>query len=319
MDGLRLCLAAAALLALAACEPTPEPEPPAPPAPPSAPAPEPDAPALDPTPRAASEASTALAVYYRRLEADLLQQGLLRGDGGGPDTPVTDSMLARNFLDIAFRDELTTGSEGLVRSGAESVLRRWEGPVRLRLHSGATVDDRQARRDRASLDSYLARLARLTGRSVTRVESGANFDLFIVDEDERQALGPSLSALGLDPATARAVATMPRSDLCLVVAWGGAAYTRAVAVIRAELPDLLRLECLHEEIAQGLGLANDSPRARPSLFNDNDEFGLLTRHDELLLRLLYDPRLRPGMTADEAGPMVRTIAAELVPDEVASR
>ena len=40
-------------------------------------------------------------------------------------------------------------------------------------------------------------------------------------------------------------------------------YTRAFAVIRAEHPDLLRLSCLHEEIAQGLGLANDSPRARP--------------------------------------------------------
>ena len=29
-------------------------------------------------------------------------------------------------------------------------------------------------------------------------------------------------------------------------------------------PDLLRLSCMHEEIAQGLGLANDSPLARPS-------------------------------------------------------
>jgi hypothetical protein len=43
-------------------------------------------------------------------------------------------------------------------------------------------------------------------------------------------------------------------------------------VIRAEHPDLLRLSCLHEEIAQGLGLPNDSPRARPSIFNDDEEF-----------------------------------------------
>ncbi len=84
-------------------------------------------------------------------------------------------------------------------------------------------------------------------------------------------------------------------------------------MIRAEHPDLLRLSCLHEEIAQGLGLANDSPLARPSIFNDDEEFGLLTTHDEYLLKMLYDPRIRPGMTAEEAIPVARTIANELLP------
>jgi hypothetical protein len=69
---------------------------------------------------------------------------------------------------------------------------------------------------------------------------------------------------------------------------------------------------VHEEIAQGLGLPNDSPAARPSIFNDDEEFALLTRHDELLLRILYDERLSPGMEPDEARPIVRRIAEELV-------
>ncbi|MFN7052469.1 MAG: DUF2927 domain-containing protein, partial [Gemmobacter sp.] len=82
-------------------------------------------------------------------------------------------------------------------------------------------------------------------------------------------------------------------------------------VVRAEHPDLLRLSCLHEEIAQGLGLANDSPLARPSIFNDDEEFALLTRQDELMLKMLYDPALRPGMTAAEARPIVKAIATRL--------
>jgi hypothetical protein len=82
-------------------------------------------------------------------------------------------------------------------------------------------------------------------------------------------------------------------------------------VIRAENPDLLRLSCIHEELAQGLGLANDSPAARPSIFNDDDEFALLTTHDEQLLRMLYDSRLRAGMSAADAQPIVRTIAREI--------
>ena len=92
----------------------------------------------------------------------------------------------------------------------------------------------------------------------------------------------------------------------------GGGYVQAVAVVRAELPDALRLSCYHEELAQGLGLANDSPRARPSIFNDDEEFAWLTKMDEKLLRILYDPRLRPGMTEAEAGPLVETIAAELM-------
>ena len=83
-------------------------------------------------------------------------------------------------------------------------------------------------------------------------------------------------------------------------------------MIRAEHPDLLRLSCLHEEIAQGLGLANDSPRARPSIFNDDEEYALLTRQDELMLRILYSPELRPGMSLAEAEPIVRMLAARLM-------
>ncbi len=78
------------------------------------------------------------------------------------------------------------------------------------------------------------------------------------------------------------------------------------------LPDLFRLSCIHEEIAQGLGLANDSPLARPSIFNDDEEFGLLTQHDERLLAMLFDARLRPGMTAEEAEPVLTQIASELM-------
>ena len=101
---------------------------------------------------------------------------------------------------------------------------------------------------------------------------------------------------------------------CAVAAYAGGedayVYTAAVAVIRAENPDLLRLSCIHEELAQGLGLANDSPEARPSIFNDDDEFALLTSHDEALLAMLYDDRLTPGMSLEEARPVVRTLARE---------
>ena len=56
---------------------------------------------------------------------------------------------------------------------------------------------------------------------------------------------------------------------------------------------------------------NDSDAARPSIFNDDDEFAYLTSHDEQLLQMLYDPRLSIGMTADEARPIVINMARAL--------
>ncbi len=57
-----------------------------------------------------------------------------------------------------------------------------------------------------------------------------------------------------------------------------------------------------KKLPKGLGLANDSPAARPSIFNDDEEFATLTPQDEQMLRMLYNPALRPGMTISEARP-----------------
>ena len=133
-------------------------------------------------------------------------------------------------------------------------------------------------------------------------------------------MGPKTRAVipSLAPGDVAGITNMPRTTYCLVYALSegnSGAYTRAFAVIRAEHPDLLRLSCIHEEITQGLGLPNDSPRARPSIFNDDEEFAFLTAHDEMLLRILYSPELRPGMSPAEARPIVFSLARRLLGDE----
>ncbi|SLN28035.1 hypothetical protein ROA7023_00928 [Roseisalinus antarcticus] len=264
-----------------------------------------------------SAESASLAAYYRRLENDLLVRGLMRTDGGGPDTPFTDTMLARNFVQIALYDEYVSTGGQLQARTTQSRLRRWDIPVRYAAEFGPGVPTGQQAEDRANVRNYVARLARVTGHPITYDESNANFHVLFLTEDDRDNIAPRLRQLvpGITDSSIRAFQTRDRGTLCLVLAFsqgGSATYTRAVALIRAEHPDLLRLSCIHEELAQGLGLANDSPAARPSIFNDDEEFGLLTTHDELLLRMLYDSRLTPGMTEAEAGPIVRRMATELV-------
>ena len=77
----------------------------------------------------------------------------------------------------------------------------------------------------------------------------------------------------------------------------------------------MRLMCLQEELAQGLGLGNDSRQARPSIFNDDNEFATLTPQDELMLKMLYAPELRPGMSEADARPIVESLASRLMGGE----
>ncbi len=260
-----------------------------------------------------SEASAQLRSYLNQVQGAQLSQGMLRRDGGGADTPFTNTMLARNFEKIAFFNEYNSTFSG--RGGA-SPLRRWAAPVRMDVIFGESVPPSQRTSDMGHIRSYAARLGRVTNHPVS-MSKRANFIVVIAGEDDRgEALAqaaariPGISASSLTPLN-----NLRSDTYCVVAAYaagsGTNTYTAALAVIRTENPSLLRLSCIHEELAQGMGLANDSPSARPSIFNDDDEFALLTRHDELLLQMLYDPRLKVGMSADQARPTVQKIAAEL--------
>ncbi|MCE8009330.1 DUF2927 domain-containing protein [Aestuariivita sp.] len=262
--------------------------------------------------------SEQLTRYYGRLQADLVAQGLLRTDGGGPDTPYTADVLARNFERIAFFDEYAQGA-GLTATSRDTAgkLRRWSGPVRMDISFGNSVPTARRDQDRASVRNYVRRLARVTGHPISYAGQG-NFHVLFMSEDDTDQMIALLrqKVPNISDRTLEVITSLPRSIHCLVVAFSGndnpQNYTRAVAVIRAEHPDLIRLSCIHEELAQGLGLANDSPDARPSIFNDDDEFALLTSHDEQLLSMLYDPRLNQGMDADAARPVIRILARELM-------
>ena len=262
-----------------------------------------------------SDESLAIEAYYQRVQNSLLTQGLLRKDGGGPDVPFNARILTQNFLKIAFYQEYSESGGRLVAHETASALNRWNRPIRYQVSFGETVSQAKQNYDQQQISRFSNRLERLTGLDFTKVETGANLHIFIVNEDERHLLAAKFNQIDprISTASVNAVINMDRETYCIALSTNPGQthlYEQAFIVIRAEHPDLLRTTCIHEEMAQSLGLANDSPAARPSIFNDDEEFGYLTTHDEMLLRILYDPRLRPGMSEAEARPIVETIAAE---------
>ncbi len=267
-----------------------------------------------------SAESLAAARYYRRLESSLLAKGLLRTDGGGIDTQFTIEDLNRDFERITFFSEYQNNGGRFIANETASNLRRWRDPIRLKLHFGASAPETMQQEDSTFVERYVARLSRLTGHDIELVKrtERANFHVFVVSMDEQRELDTILADmnLGLSDATIRDFTTQGRSSYCFVYASSvhsvPSVHKLAVALVRTEHPDLMRQACYHEEIAQGLGLANDSPEARPSIFNDDEEFAFLTEHDEFLLTMLYDERLQPGMSAELARPIFSVIAEELM-------
>ncbi|MFP7674093.1 DUF2927 domain-containing protein [Marivita sp. S0852] len=269
-------------------------------------------------PAGPSDASLELQRYYARVQQDLLTRGLLRDDGGGVDTPFTDEMLVRNFERIALAEEYTRGAGLQPSSGALGAIKKWTSPVRVGVTFGASVPGDMRAKDRATLASYTRRLSRVSGHPISFGTSQTNFHVLVMGEDDKDQLRQTLDRIapGMDVSNRAIFVNLPRSIHCLVVAFADSrsdnAYRQAIALVRSEHPDLTRRACYHEELAQGLGLANDDRNARPSIFNDDEEFALLTTHDEMLLKILYNPRLTPGMTAAQARPIVQSLAQELM-------
>ncbi len=59
-------------------------------------------------------------------------------------------------------------------------------------------------------------------------------------------------------------------------------------------------DCAYEEMLQALGPINDDGTVPWTMFNDDVQMGFFDIYDQYLLNILYDPRVRPGMTAEEA-------------------
>lgn len=268
--------------------------------------------------KARSNASLQLQKYYTSVQSRLQSQGLLRTDGGGPDVPFTAVTLAQNFERIALYDEYAVQNGRFIAQQTPSSLRRWERPIRVGLIFGAQVPEAQRTKDIANVTAYAKRLSRLTGVPITITDDNPNFHVMFLYADEQRNVVPVLRQRvpNLNRVVIDEIIKSPRNTFCVAYAFADNgndnAYSSAIILVKAEHTDLMRLSCIHEEMAQAMGLANDSPDARPSIFNDDEEFALLTRQDELMLRMLYDRRLKLGMTPQAAHPLLPQIARDVM-------
>ena len=99
-----------------------------------------------------------------------------------------------------------------------------------------------------------------------------------------------------------------------VIDWTRVTRRERVAVfVPADTTQQEIRDCLHEEIAQGLGPLNDLFRLTDSVFNDDNFQTVLTGFDMLMLRAWYAPELEIGMTRAQVAARLPAILNRLNP------
>jgi hypothetical protein len=71
---------------------------------------------------------------------------------------------------------------------------------------------------------------------------------------------------------------------------------RAEVILPVDAGEFAFYDCAYEELLQALGVINDDSSVPWTMFNDNVQMGFFDVYDQYLLNILYDPRVRPGMS-----------------------
>ena len=194
----------------------------------------------------------------------------------------SNQAIAQDILDLTFRLE----------SGRElPVLTRFEGPITVRVtgNEPATLS-----RDLDRLMDRLRREARIDIRRVAS-EQPASITVEVISRRELQRTVPQAACFVVPRVSSweefRRNRRSPRLDWTTLTTRERMAVFLPGDVSPQEIRD-----CLHEEIAQAIGPLNDLYRLPDSVFNDDNFHTVLTGFDMLVLRAIYDPALRSGMT-----------------------
>lgn len=258
-----------------------------------------------------------LRKYYNRLEERKLSLGLLRQDGGGTDTPFDAEDIVEAFEQLAFYNEYKIGENQLLPNTDMVNLGKWNSNINISMRFGNSVAAKQKDKDLLEIHNLLFILSEATKHKIKISNKNINMYIVVGNQKEVAELTSKIGAKlpEFDPKRIPIITKLPKDIHCLAMtsmsAEPNSEIKSALIIIRSELPKLMRIACFHEEIAQSLGLTNDSHLARPSIFNDDDEFATLTKLDKILLQILYDNRLNSGISKQNSSQLVRQIAKEI--------
>ena len=213
---------------------------------------------------------------------------------GTERTSFSNDEIMNGFFKIAFGAELQLGRR-------VERIRKFDEPVRV------FVFDQERHKRRAEIAAIIADIrARVhhLDLAITDDLQAANVVVMLVRErDLKRTIS---SVYGRDKAKQIERSLNPQ---CLSGFGKDKSYRirHAEVILPADADDFIFYDCAYEELLQAMGPINDDRSVPWTMFNDDVQMGFFDVYDQYLLNILYDPRIRPGMTKEEVGKILPEI------------
>jgi hypothetical protein len=209
----------------------------------------------------------------------------------------TDSEIIEGFLKTAFGAEYHL-------AGRVDRIRKYDAPVRV--FADGNRPDRKTQLAKVVAD--IARRVQHLDIAMADTSGGANVlvklvrdrDLFrtistFYGSERAREINTSLDPQCLSGFRKNEKFEIEHSDVILTVDNG----------------DFTFLDCAYEELLQSLGPINDTSTVPWTMFNDNVSMGFFDVYDQYILNVLYDPRIKAGMTVAEVKAVLPEVLADV--------
>ena len=183
---------------------------------------------------------------------------------------------------------------------------KWHGPIRVK--ANAPLPETHT----AYLKETFTDLSIIIGLNIELLEHTSdapyNVDLIVTNfpDYEKRLKSYKVTSANIDSY---------RDSICSVSGyWNRYILIHSSIYISKDLTEQMFMECVLEEFTQGMGLHADSDLIQMSVMTNLRTLYInrLPLNDKIMVRTLYDKRIKPGMTKAEAMPLVRIIIPELV-------
>jgi hypothetical protein len=209
----------------------------------------------------------------------------------------TDSEIADGFFKTAFGAEFQL-------AGRVDRIRKYDMPVRV--FADGNRPDRKAQLARVVADIGL-RVAHLD-IAMTNSSDDANVVVKLVRD--RDLFRTITSFYGSERAREIRTSLDPQ---CLSGFRKSEKYEieHSDVILTVDNGDFVFLDCAYEELLQALGPINDTSSVPWTMFNDDVSMGFFDVYDQYILNVLYDPRIKAGMTVEEVKAVLPEVLADV--------
>lgn len=210
----------------------------------------------------------------------------------------TDSQIIDGFMKTAFGAEFHL-------AGRIDRIRKYHVPVRVFVEGAARADRK------LQIAKVVADLAhRVKNLDIAMSDNRESANTIITLVRERDLQKTIIAFYGEDRAKEI------RSNLdpqCLSGFRKNGAYEiqRSDVILTVDNGDFVFLDCAYEELLQSLGPINDTDSVPWTMFNDDVSMGFFDIYDQYILNILYDPRIKAGMTVQEVRDLLPAVLVDV--------